>query len=76
MPPSAAPGGIWIFSPEGKLLGRFDLGAPTGNCACGEDGSTLFIASNHFLYRVRLTTKGSGTTVGAFKQPTATYAKD
>lgn len=72
----AAPGGIWIFSPEGKLLGRFELGAPTGNCAWGEDGSTLFIASNHFLYRIRLTTKGAGTTVAGFGKLTGTYAND
>ena len=63
----AAPGGIFVISPDGKLLGRFDLGAPTGNCAWGEDGSTLFITSNSVVYRVRLTTKGSGTTVEGFE---------
>jgi gluconolactonase len=72
----AAPGGIWIFSPEGKLLGRFELGTATGNCAWGEDGSTLFIASNHHLYRIRLMTKGAGTTVAGFSKLTATYAND
>lgn len=57
---SAAPGGLIVIAPDGTLLGRFDLGVPTGNCAWGEDGSTLFIASNHAVYRVRLTTKGAG----------------
>jgi len=57
---AAAPGGLFVFSPDGTLLGRFDLGTPTGNCAWGEDGSTLFITSNHLLYRVRLNTKGAG----------------
>jgi gluconolactonase len=57
---AAAPGGLFVIAPDGTLLGRFDLGAPTGNCAWGEDGSTLFITSNHNLYRVRLNTKGVG----------------
>jgi len=57
---SAAPGGLFVIAPDGTLLGRFDLGEPTGNCAWGEDGSTLFITSNHNLYRVRVNTKGTG----------------
>lgn len=64
---AAAPGGLFILSPEGKLLGRFDLGTATGNCAWGEDGSTLFITSNTFLYRIKLKTHGVGTTVQGFK---------
>jgi gluconolactonase len=56
----AAPGGLFVIAPDGTLLGRFDFGQATGNCAWGEDGSTLFIASNTTLYRVRLTTKGAG----------------
>ena len=57
---ATAPGGVFIFSPDGTLLGRFDLGTPTGNCAWGEDGSTLFITSNTLLYRIRLKTRGAG----------------
>ena len=63
----AAPGGLFILAPDGALLGRFDLGTATGNCAWGEDGSTLFITSNHILYRIRLNTKGAGTTVEGFE---------
>lgn len=63
---AAAPGGLFILEPDGTLLGRFDLGTATGNCAWGEDGSTLFITSNHILYRIRLNTKGAGTTVAGF----------
>ena len=62
----AAPGGLFVIAPDGSLLGRFDLGTPTGNCAWGEDGSTLFITSNSVLYRIRLSTKGAGTTVNGF----------
>ena len=57
---AAAPGGLWIISPDGVLLGRFDFGAATGNSAWGEDGSTLFITSSHTVYRIRLNTKGAG----------------
>ncbi len=57
---AAAPGGIFVIAPDGTLLGRFDFGTATGNCAFGEDGQTLFITSNTGLYRVRLNTKGTG----------------
>ena len=63
---AAAPGGLFVLAPDGALLGRFDLGTATGNCAWGEDGATLFITSNSILYRIRLTTKGAGTTVNGF----------
>jgi gluconolactonase len=63
---AAAPGGLFIIAPNGTLLGRFDLGTATGNCAWGEDGSTLFITSNTLVYRIRLKTKGAGTTVHGF----------
>ena len=65
---AAAPGGLFVIAPDGSLLGRFDLGTATGNCAWGEDGSTLFITSNHILYRIRLNTKGAGTTVDGFRR--------
>ncbi|MGH9930058.1 MAG: SMP-30/gluconolactonase/LRE family protein, partial [Pyrinomonadaceae bacterium] len=39
---AAGPGGIYVIASDGALLGRFDLGTATGNCAWGEDGSTLF----------------------------------
>lgn len=64
---AAAPGGLFVLAPDGTLLGRFDLGTATGNCAWGEDGSTLFITSNSILYRIRLNTKGAGTTVDGFQ---------
>lgn len=68
---AAAPGGILVLAPDGTLLGQFDLGTATGNCAWGEDGSTLFITSNSILYRIRLSTKGAGTTVEGFSSSVA-----
>lgn len=57
---SAGPGGILVISPAGKLLGVLHTGEPTGNCAWGEDGGTLFITANMFLLRVRTLTRGDG----------------
>ena len=63
---AARPGGINVFASDGTLLGSIELGGPTSNCAWGEDGSVLYITANTALYRIRLSTKGSGqfTTVG------------
>ena len=65
---AAAPGGLFIIAPDGTLLGRIDLGTATGNCAWGEDGSTLFITSNTRVFRIRLRTHGVGTTVQGFRK--------
>jgi gluconolactonase len=56
----AGPGGVYVINPDGRLLGWFDFGGNVGNVAWGEDGSTLFIAANASVYRVRLTTRGAG----------------
>ncbi len=56
----AGPGGIHVISPDGTHLGSIETGAPTGNVAWGEDGSSLFIASNTNVFRLKLTTKGAG----------------
>jgi gluconolactonase len=57
---AAGPGGIYVISPDGTHLGSIETGAPTGNVAWGEDGSSLFITSNTNVYRLKLTTKGAG----------------
>ena len=60
---ASGPGGIFIFSRDGKHLGTIVTGQPTANCAFGDDGSTLYMTANDRLLRVRLETKGStGTT--------------
>ena len=55
---AAGPGGIYVFAADGSHLGTILLNQPTGNCAWGEDGSTLFITSNKTVYRARLATSG------------------
>ncbi len=57
---ATGPGGVLVFSPEGKLLGAINTGVPTANCAFGDDGSTLYVTANHWLTRIRTTTKGKG----------------
>jgi gluconolactonase len=54
------PGGVYVFTPKGTLLGWIDFAGNVGNVAWGEDGSTLFIAANSAVYRVRLSTRGAG----------------
>ena len=55
---ATGPGGVYVFAPDGAHLGTILFNQPTGNCAWGEDGSTLFITSNKSVYRARLTTSG------------------
>jgi len=56
---SAGPGGVWIFSPEGKHLGTIDMPEKVGNVAWGgTDGKTLYIAASSSVYRVVLKIPG------------------
>jgi gluconolactonase len=57
---ATGPGGVWVLSPEGTLLGRIDVGEAASNCAWGNDGSTLYITADMYVCRVRTRTKGNG----------------
>ena len=57
---ATGPGGVWVFSPKGDVLGNIDTGTNTANVCFGDDGSTLYIAANHDICRVKTTTKGKG----------------
>lgn len=57
---TTGPGGILMFSPEGKLLGRIDTGEATANCAFGNDGSVLYITADMYLLSVQTKTVGVG----------------
>jgi len=57
---ATGPGGVFVFTPAGKLLGIIDTGQPTANCAWGDDGSTLYIMANHYLSRIKTSTVGKG----------------
>ena len=56
---TTGPGGVLILSPKGKLLGRIETGAATSNLAWGEDGKTLFITADMYLFRLKTITKGA-----------------
>src|SRR3984957_6781409 len=52
---SAGPGGVWIFSPEGKHLGTLDIPERVGNVAWGgADHKTLYVAARSSLYPITL----------------------
>jgi len=55
---ATGPGGVFVFTLEGALLGRILTGVPTSNLAWGEDGSTLFVTANHRVLRLRTKTRG------------------
>lgn len=53
------PGGVWIFSPQGKLLGKIQPPEVPANCAFGDaDGKTLYMTARTGLYRIRLNAAG------------------
>lgn len=54
----AGPGGIWIFSPEGKHLGTVKMPEVAANCNWGDDGKTLYITASTSLYRIKLLVSG------------------
>jgi gluconolactonase len=56
---SAGPGGVWIFSPEGKHLGTLEIPERVGNVAWGgADHKTLYVAASSSIYRITLKIPG------------------
>lgn len=55
---ATGPGGVWVFSPNGKHLGNIDPQVATANCGFGDDGSTLYLTADKSLCRIRLSTAG------------------
>ena len=56
---ATGPGGVHVFAPDGKTLGRIETGEATANCAWGDDGSTLYIAADMYICRVKTKTKAA-----------------
>jgi gluconolactonase len=62
---STGPGGVWIFSPEGKPLGTILISEKAANVAwAGPDRKTLYITASSSVYRVRLNIAGAPMTKG------------
>jgi len=55
---ATGPGGVWIFSPEGRHLGTIKPDEVPANVAWGDDGSTLYMTARTGLYRIKLSTSG------------------
>lgn len=60
---SAGPGGVWIFSPEGKPLATILISEKVSNVAWGgSDRKTLYITASSSIYRVHLANTGAPLT--------------
>jgi gluconolactonase len=57
---ASAPGGVLVFAPDGTRLGRIETGTAIANCAFGNDGRTLYLASDEFIARVPVLVTGQG----------------
>lgn len=49
---ATGPGGVFVFSADGKLLGKIKTGQATSNCAFNEDKSTLYITADSYVLRL------------------------
>ena len=55
----SGPGGVWIFSPDGKHLGTIDMPETMSNVAWGgPDARTLYITDSTSIYRITLKIPG------------------
>ena len=52
---ATGPGGIWIFTKAGKLIGKIKVnGVVAANCVLTQDGKTIFITASNYLLRVKM----------------------
>lgn len=58
---ATGPGGVMVFTPEGKHLGSIDTGTALANCCFGgPEGNELYITADMYLCRVKVNVKGMG----------------
>ena len=50
----SGPGGVYVITPDGKLLGRLITGGRTSNCTFDAKQQNLYITADNFLCRVRM----------------------
>ena len=55
---ATGPGGVWVFSPDGKLLGKIKPAEVPANCGWGDDGKSLYMTARTGLYRIKLAATG------------------
>lgn len=51
---ASGPGGIWIFDPQGKLIGKIRVPEAASNCALSEDEKTLYITNDMYVLRLKM----------------------
>lgn len=51
---ATGPGGVLVFSPEGKHLGTIKTGKATANCALNDDETVLYMTAHNNLMRIKL----------------------
>ena len=51
---ATGPGGVWVFSPSGEVLGKIKTGERTSNCAFNADKSILYMTCDDYLMRIKL----------------------
>ncbi|MFL5809906.1 MAG: SMP-30/gluconolactonase/LRE family protein [Flavisolibacter sp.] len=49
-----APGGVWIFNPKGRIIGKLKIPERTSNCALSGDEKTLYITADMYVLRLKL----------------------
>ena len=55
---ASGPGGVWVFSADGKHLGTIQPPETPANCNWGDDGKSLYITARTGLYRIKLSVQG------------------
>jgi gluconolactonase len=55
---ATGPGGVWVFTPDGKHLGTIQPPETPANCAWGDDGKSLYMTARTGLYRIKLAVAG------------------
>jgi gluconolactonase len=57
--------GVWVYAPDGTLLGFIGVPEPPANCAWGgPDNRTLFITANTSVYRLSMNVSGQPLPIG------------
>ncbi len=49
---ATGPGGIFIFNPSGKIIGKIKISEATANCALSNNDKTLFTTSHMYLIKI------------------------
>jgi gluconolactonase len=61
---ATGPSAVYVFSPEGTLLGTIKPPEDPANCGWGDDGRTLYITAETGLYRIRTAVMGQKVVYG------------